>query len=228
MFLPIHDQIGLKFIRRATVTHALIAANLVIWLITTFMPNQQFNAIETAFGFIPATIFAGAHLDPQIAIVSPAWTFLTYAFFHEGFVHMASNMLFLFVFGDNVEDAMGHAKFLIFYIACAVFAALAHGLIYPGLQLPLVGASGAISGVLAAYILLHPRVRVWMLVFFGLPLPLPAFIPLALWMAEQFYMLATGAGGGVSFAAHAGGIVTGAVLILFMKRREVPLFDRNV
>jgi membrane associated rhomboid family serine protease len=228
MFLPLHDQIGLKFIRRPYVTHALIVANIVIWLITTFMPNQQFNAIETAFGFIPATIFAGAHLDPQIAIVAPTWTFLTYAFFHEGFVHMASNMLFLFVFGDNVEDAMGHGKFLVFYLACAVFAALIHGLIYPDLQLPLVGASGAISGVLSAYILLHPRVRVWMLVFFGLPLPLPAFIPLALWMAEQFYMLATGAGGGVSFAAHAGGILSGAVLMLLMKRREVPLFDRDM
>ena len=226
MFVPIHDQNGLKFIRHAYVNNLLIITNIVIWLLARRQTEVEQNILQTAFGFIPATIFAGAHLDPAIAVV-PSWmTFLTYSLFHINFMHIASNLLFLWVFGDNVEDDMGHGRYLFFYLACAAFGAFTHGLTDPASQAPLIGASGAISGVLGAYVIMHPRVRVWALVLFGIPLPLPAVVPLALWMGEQFYMLATDAGGGVSWGAHAGGIVAGVLLVIFLKRPQLKLFDR--
>jgi membrane associated rhomboid family serine protease len=226
MFLPIHDQNGLKFIRRAYVNYALILANIAIWLMMQRATILEQNTLQLAMGFIPATVFAGASLDQSIALV-PTWaTFVTYSFFHINALHIASNMLFLWVFGDNVEDALGHVRYLVFYVACAAVGAFVHGLTDMASQIPLVGASGAISGVLSAYILLHPRVRVWVLVLFGIPLPLPAFIPLAIWIGEQFYMLATDRQAGVSWGAHTGGILAGAVLVVILKRRAVPLFDR--
>ncbi len=225
MFLPIHDQNGLKYIKRAYVNYALIIANILVWIVIRRDTILEQNTLQMALGFIPGTVFNGDRLDASIVLV-PKWTtFVTYAFLHIDTMHIAVNMLFLWVFGDNVEDAMGHVRYAIFYLACAAFGALVHGLTDPTSQLPLIGASGAISGVLSAYVLLHPRVRIWALVLFGIPLPLPAFIPLLIWIGEQFYMLATDHSGMVSWGAHTGGIVAGAVLVIALKRRSVKLFD---
>jgi len=179
-------------------------------------------------GFIPALIFDHAVLDPSLVLVPEDMTFLTYAFLHIDFWHLAPNMLFLWVFGDNVEDALGHFRFLIFYLLCAAAGAALHGFVTPQSEGPLIGASGAISGVVAAYFLLHPRVRVWVLVLFRIPLPLPAFIPLALWIAQRFVMLALNMDDAVSWGAHVGGIIAGALLVLVMRRPGVPLFDRQI
>ena len=137
-------------------------------------------------------------------------------------------MLFLWVFGDNVEDALGHIKFLIFYALCAVAGALLHGLIAPESQVPLIGASGAIAGVVTAYLMLHPRVKVWILAFGRIPLRIPAYITLALWILFQFVMFAVGGDEQISFACHVGGIIAGAVLVLVLRSRDVPLFDREI
>ncbi|MBC7337746.1 MAG: rhomboid family intramembrane serine protease, partial [Clostridia bacterium] len=131
-------------------------------------------------------------------------------------------------FGDNVEDALGHIRFLIFYLACAAAGALFHALVAPLSQAPLIGASGAVSGVVAAYLMLHPKVRIWVLVLFRFPLPLPAFVPLAFWIGQQFFMLLADGETNVSWGAHVGGILAGAILVLFMRRRGVPLFDRTI
>jgi len=155
-------------------------------------------------------------------------TYVTYAFLHADIWHLGTNMLFLWVFGDNVEDAMGHLRFLVFYLLCAAAGALAHGLLDPRSEAPLIGASGAVAGVVAAYLLLHPRVRLWVLVLGRIPLPLPAFVPLTLWIVYQLYMLVFDAQGEVSWAAHIGGIVAGFALIALMKRRTVPLLDREI
>jgi membrane associated rhomboid family serine protease len=160
--------------------------------------------------------------------VPEAATYITYSFIHTGFWHLAGNMIFLWVFGDNVEDAMGHLRFLVFYLACAAAGALCHGLLSTASEAPLVGASGAISGVVAAYLMLHPRVRVWVLVFFRVPLPLPAFIPLLFWVGQQFFMLLADANGNVSWGAHVGGIIAGALLVFILRRPGVPLFDRQI
>lgn len=157
-------------------------------------PATQANAAALGLGFIPAVVFDYAYLEPALQIVPDDLTVVTYAFLHLDFWHLAGNMLFLWVFGDNVEDALGHFRFLIFYIACAIAGALFHGFVAPTSEGPLIGASGAVSGVVAAYFLLHPRVRVWVLVLMRIPLPLPAFIPLALWIGQQFLMLALARG----------------------------------
>ena len=227
MFLPIHDQNGLRYIKRAYVNYALIIANILVWIVMRRETVMEQNTLQMALGFIPGTIFAGDRLDASIVLV-PTWaTFVTYAFLHIDTMHVAVNMLFLWVFGDNIEDALGHIRYAFFFLACAAFGAFIHGLTDPTSQLPLIGASGAVSGVLSAYVLLHPRVRIWALVLFGIPLPLPAFIPLLLWIGEQFYMLATDHSGMVSWGAHTGGIVAGAVLVIVLKRPTVPLFDRG-
>jgi membrane associated rhomboid family serine protease len=228
MFIPLHDAVELKYIRVQYVTIGLIALDVLVWLFTTLTSPDVAEHTSLGLGFIPAVIFGYAVLDPSLAIVPDDATFITYSFLHLDFWHLASNMLFLWVFGDNVEDALGHIKFLIFYLICAAAGAALHGLVGPSSEGPLIGASGAISGVVAAYFLLHPRVRVWVLVLFRIPLPLPAFIPLALWIVQQFAMLALDLDGMVSWGAHVGGIIAGGILVIFMRRKGVPLFDRTI
>ncbi|WP_421589797.1 rhomboid family intramembrane serine protease [Shinella sp. M27] len=229
MFIPLHDANALKYIKVQYVTIGLIAINVVVWLVTGLVSTQAFSdAAVVGLGYIPAVVFDFADLEPSLVLVPEDATYITYAFLHGDFMHLASNMLFLWVFGDNVEDALGHFRFLLFYLLCAAAGALVHGLVQPDSEAPLIGASGAISGVVAAYFLLHPKVRVWVLVFFRIPLPLPAVIPLAFWIAQQFYMLAVNRDGGVSWGAHVGGIVAGALLVLVLRRRGVPLFDRTI
>ncbi|MCP8896895.1 rhomboid family intramembrane serine protease [Shinella daejeonensis] len=229
MFIPLHDANSLKYIKVQYVTIGLIAVNVVVWLVTGLASTQAFSdAAVVGLGYIPAVVFDFADLEPSLVLVPQDATYITYAFLHSDGLHLASNMLFLWVFGDNVEDALGHLRFLAFYLLCAAAGALAHGLIEPHSEAPLIGASGAVSGVIAAYILLHPRIRVWVLVFFRIPLPLPAVIPLAFWIAQQFYMLVIGGDPGVSWGAHVGGILAGAFLVVFLRRRGVPLFDRTI
>ncbi len=229
MFIPLHDANSLKHIRLQYVTIGLIVVNVLVWLFTGVLASDtEANAAALGLGFIPAVVFDYAYLEPALQVVPDDLTVVTYAFLHLDFWHLAGNMLFLWVFGDNVEDALGHFRFLIFYLACAIVGALFHGVVSPTSEGPLIGASGAVSGVVAAYFLLHPRVRVWVLVLMRIPLPLPAFIPLALWIGQQFLMLALGLEENVSWSAHVGGIIAGAILVVFMRRRGVPLFDRTI
>lgn len=229
MFIPLHDANSLKYIKVQYVTIGLIAVNVAAWLVTGLASTREFSdAAVVGLGYIPAVVFDFADLQADLVLVPKDATFITYAFLHLDFLHLASNMLFLWVFGDNVEDALGHVRFLLFYLLCAAGGALVHGLVQPDSEAPLIGASGAVSGVVAAYFLLHPKVRVWVLVFFRIPLPLPAVIPIAFWIAQQFFMLAVDRDGGVSWGAHVGGILTGALLVLVLRRKGVPLFDRTI
>jgi membrane associated rhomboid family serine protease len=228
MFIPLHDRNALKHIRKQYVTLGLILANVVTHALATLAPDALYEIGVYGMGFIPAVAFNIAELDPRLVLVPESATYVTYSFLHGSWLHLGSNMLFLWVFGDNVEDAMGHFKFLFFYLACAAAGALAHGLLMPTSEAPLIGASGAVSGVVAAYLMLHPKVRVWVLVFMRFPLPLPAFIPLLFWVGQQFVMLVIDGESNVSWGAHVGGIIAGAVLVLFLRRPGVPLFDRAI
>lgn len=230
MFIPLHDSNSLRHIRVQWVTWSLIAMNFSIWVLTGLAGDMSdfTEATVLGLGFIPSVVNGFAELQPSDVLVPETATYVTYAFLHGDFLHVGSNMLFLWVFGDNVEDAMGHFRFILFYLACSAAGAFLHGLLLPDSDAPLIGASGAVAGVVAAYLMLHPRVRVWVLVLGRIPLPLPAFIPLALWVAFQFFMLAAEPDGAVSWAAHAGGILAGAALILILRRRGVPLFDRRI
>lgn len=228
MFIPLHDRNALKHIRRQYVTLGLIAANVITYAVATLMPDAAYELGVYGLGFIPAILLGGATLDPSLVLVPDNATYITYSFLHGSWLHLGSNMLFLWVFGDNVEDAMGHFKFLVFYLACAAAGALMHGLVMPTSQAPLIGASGAVAGVVAAYLMLHPKVRVWVLVFMRFPLPLPAFVPLLLWVGQQFVMLLIDGDSNVSWGAHVGGILAGAGLVLVLRRPGVPLFDRAI
>ena len=227
MFIPLYDVNALKHIRLQYVTIGLIILNVFVWLVTSFAATDTFSSSTAmGLGYIPAIFHDNARLDPSLVVVPEGLTYITYAFLHGDFWHIATNMLFLWVFGDNVEDAMGHIRFLIFYLLCAAVAAWFHGFVVPHSEGPLIGASGAISGVVASYFFLHPKVRVWVLILWRVPLPLPAFIPLVFWILQQVYMLAIDRDGNVSFAAHVGGILAGLALTPILKRRSVPLFDR--
>jgi len=228
MFIPLHDRNALKHIRKQYVTLGLILANVLSYALASLVPDAAYELSVYGLGFIPAIPLGGATLDPSLVLVPESATYITYAFLHGSWLHLGSNMLFLWVFGDNVEDALGHFKFLFFYLACAAAGALAHGLLMPTSEAPLIGASGAVSGVVAAYLMLHPKVRVWVLVFMRFPLPLPAFIPLLFWVGQQFVMLVIDGDSNVSWGAHVGGILAGAILVLFLRRPGVPLFDRAI
>lgn len=228
MFIPLYDAVALKHIRMQYVTIGLILANVAVYLLAVTEGELWTEGAVVQFGYIPAVVFDYVELPPGFAVIPDYFSLITYAFFHADFWHIAGNMVFLWVFGDNVEDAMGHARFLLFYLLCAVAGALLHGILGPQSQAPLIGASGAIAGIIAAYLVLHPRVKIWVLAFGRIPLRIPAWIALAGWILFQFVMLFVSPEDQVSFATHIGGVLAGAVLILLFKRSDQPLFDREL
>ncbi|MCB8837381.1 rhomboid family intramembrane serine protease [Aurantimonas sp. VKM B-3413] len=227
MFVPFYDVNRLKRIRFQYVTVGLIVVNVLVFLFAkvTGETGAIVSSFEISYGFIPAVANGAVALPPAYRMV-PDWAnYLTYSFLHLDFWHITGNMLFLWVFGDNVEDAFGHLRFLIFYLAAAAAGAFAHQFLFPGSEATLLGASGAVSAVVVAYLMLHPRVWIWVLAFGRIPLTLPAWLLLAAWIVMQFVSLATG-GDDVSYAAHAGGMVAGALMTLVLRQRGVRLFDR--
>jgi len=209
----------------------IIGINVLVFLWQISLGEVSGERIVYSLGMIPARLFGQAQLVPELAI-TPAWTTVfTSMFMHGGWLHLGSNMLYLWIFGDNIEDSMGHARFLIFYLLCGVAAALAQGLINPASEIPMVGASGAIAGVLGGYILLHPGATVRVLIFLGFFVTVahvPALIVLGIWFVLQLFSgLATPTdGGGVAFWAHIGGFVAGMALIPFFKRRDVHVLEK--
>jgi membrane associated rhomboid family serine protease len=230
MFIPVHDDNPLRSIRWPFVTYGLIIANIIVFLFESAGLDQR---VVASFGIVPAElfqvkIFGGAARGPNDAIAVPeGLTLLSYMFFHGDFWHITGNMLFLWVFGDNVEDAMGHVRYLAFYIFCGVFAALFHAFMLRTSPAPLIGASGAVAGIIAAYVLLYPRVLVWVLAFRVIPLRIPALWAIGAWIATQIVMALLPAQGPVAWFAHIGGLIAGAILVVFLRRPGVPLFRRE-
>ena len=227
MFIPLHDANNLKRIRLQYVTIALIAINAAAFLLTGFNSDDAVTAAVCGLGYVPAIIHDGQP-TPAFLYVPESLTHLTYAFLHGNLLHLGGNMLFLWVFGDNVEDALGHVRYLLFYLACAAAGAFAHGLFAPDSDVPLIGASGAVAGIVAAYLILHPKVRVWVLAFGRVPLRVPAWIPLILWIGLQVVMLVAAQGEAISYAAHVGGLIAGALLVFVLRLPGVPLLDREI
>lgn len=218
--IPLHDDNPSRL--TPVVSRALIAACVLVFLWQLSLGAAQESAIF-ALGFVPSAFFGSAHLSPDIALVPPAATLVTSMFLHGGFMHLIGNMLYLWIFGDNIEEMLGHTRFLLFYLLAGVAAALTQGLADPGSTVPMVGASGAIAGVLGAYIVMYPHARVLSLVplgFFMQMIWIPAWVLLGLWFLLQF-VSATFAGeqpgGGVAFWAHIGGFVAGIALLFLMR-----------
>ena len=232
MFVPLHDENTLKSIRFQYVTLGLIILNVIVYL---FEVSGMDDAAVARFALVPKELFDTSLLPVEAPDVLKApspvperLTLLTYMFFHGDLLHLGGNMLFLWVFGDNVEDAMGHLKFLFFYLACGIFAGFFHALIAPTSESPLIGASGAVAGVIAAYLMLHPRVRVWVLALKAIPLRISAAFALGLWILIQVVMVLLPQVGPVAWWAHIGGLIAGAVLVVFLRRPGVPLFDKGL
>jgi membrane associated rhomboid family serine protease len=199
------------------------------------LPPAGAEQVAWSLGVIPRVLSGIEPMPPEIALLPAPATIFTSMFLHGGFWHLAGNMWFLWIFGNNIEDAMGHVRFIVFYVLCGVAAVFAQVLPNPGSIVPMVGASGAISGVLGAYILLYPRVRVLL----GLPVGFlivtlgryPAVWVLAAWFLMQLGMAVASSGdvavqseGRIAFGAHIGGFVAGLLLVTLFKRRGVPLW----
>jgi len=231
VFIPLSDDNPLRSIGFQWVTVGLIIANALVFF---WQVSAGGAMMAASFAVVPAQlfqvhIFGGyVNLPNELVHVPEGLTLITYQFLHGDIIHLASNMIFLWVFGDNVEDAMGHARFLVFYLVCGIAAGLTHAWMVPTSQLPLIGASGAVAGVIAAYLLLHPRVRVWVLAFRIIPLRISAAWVLGFWVVTQFAMVLIQQADQVAWWAHIGGMAAGAILILFMRRPGVPLFDRSL
>ena len=224
MFLPLPDGAPLRFIRRALVNNALIALNILIFIAMNAGLFGDTERLDLALGVIPAVLLDHSTLAKGIALVPAPMTLLTSVFIHAGFAHLIGNLIFLWVFGDNVEDAMGSGRYLLFYLACGVAGGLVYAATGPLSESPLIGASGAISGVVAAYMLLYPRMRVFGLLLNILPLRLPAAWCLGAWIALQLISALGAEHSEVGFWAHVGGIACGLALTPLLHRPGAPLF----
>lgn len=224
VFLPIYDTNPKHHIKFAYVNYFLIGACVIMFTIQSLMPPAQFDQFAISFGMIPVVV--------RDLVAAPVpWlpdqaTLITYMFLHADWWHLGFNMLFLFIFGDNVEDAMGHVRYLIFYLLCGAIAAGVHILAFADASGPLIGASGAVAGVLGAYVMLYPHAKVLILarIVIPIPVPLPALWVLGFWIASQIFFAVTDIGGEVAWWAHIGGVIAGALLVLVFKKSETPLF----
>lgn len=226
--LPLRDDNPTRVV--PYVTYGLIGLCVVVYLYQFGLSPLEDRRLVVALGMIPAVVLGGERLPPDLAVVPAVVTPLTSMFLHGGFFHLAGNMLYLWIFGNNVEDAMGSARFLAFYLLCGVAAALLHGVQSADSVIPMVGASGAISGVLGAYLLLFPWARVFVWFGFIFMVWVPAVVVLGLWFGVQAIGLLgdpEGVRSGVAFWAHLGGFVAGMALIPLFKRAGVPLFSRK-
>ncbi len=208
--------------RTPFVAWALVIANVAIFVYQYFvLDTGQAQAVFLAsFAAVPANI--GAAVLGQESLAGGLLPLITSMFLHGGFMHLLGNMWFLWIFGDNIEDELGHVKFLLFYLTCGMLATLAHFAAEPSSTIPLVGASGAIAGVMGAYLVRFPRSRVTVLlplVIIWTTVQLPAFVMLLYWFTIQLLNgTADASGGGVAWWAHVGGFAIGAVLALYLNR----------
>jgi membrane associated rhomboid family serine protease len=222
MFVPLHDDTPLKVIRFQFVTLSIIIGNVVIFLMTgAFQSDVNLASVATSFGVVPSNLTHMSQNVPYSPIPEPL-TFITYMFLHAGWMHLISNMLFLWVFADNVEDAFGYFAFALFYLLCGIAGALTHVAMAPDSSAPLIGASGAVSGVIGAYVLLYPKARVWILLFFRIPLRISAVWVLSGWFLLQLFSIYTAEKGSdqeVAFWAHIGGFLAGMFITLILRSR---------
>ncbi|MFH1516131.1 MAG: rhomboid family intramembrane serine protease [bacterium] len=244
MFIPLRDDnpsYSFPF-----VTMILIVVNVFIYLASGLTGATEFVRNLYTFGFIPAELFHGEVVTqipseylklimaegdsiPKLGTMPAFLTIFTGMFMHGSFFHLLGNMWFLWLFGDNIEDRMGALKFFLFYILTGFIAAIAHGLTATNSIVPAIGASGAISGVIGAYIILFPNAKIHTLFFYFLitTIRIPAYIFLGFWFIGQvlsgFYSLGV-QGAGIAFFAHIGGFIAGVILVkLFAKRNVIQL-----
>jgi membrane associated rhomboid family serine protease len=218
--IPLRDVIPSRTTPYITIT--IIGLNAVAWLFEISLPHDALNEFLTIYGVVPAYF---------------TWpTLVTSMFLHGGWMHVIGNMWYLWIFGDNVEDRVGHGRFIVFYLLCGIASALGQVAVDPGSTLPTIGASGAIAGVMGAYFVLYPRSRVLTLIpwiFLMQIIEVPAIVLLGFWFLMQLFnagaiaMTTSSRGGGVAFAAHVIGFVAGAGGVFVFRKRQLDPWERT-
>ena len=217
--IPLRDVIPSRTTPYITIT--IIALNAVAWTFEILLPHDALNEFLTIYGVVPAYFSYP--------------TLITSMFLHGGWMHVIGNMWYLWIFGDNVEDRVGHGRFMVFYLLCGIAAALGQVVVDPNSTLPTIGASGAIAGVMGAYFVLYPRSRVLTLIPLIVLMPIvevPAIVLLGLWFLMQLFnagtiaMTTSSRGGGVAFAAHVIGFVAGAGGVFIFRKRQLDPWER--
>jgi len=206
------------------ITYFIIGICVIVFLLEISSSNYKSGAIFYSWGVIPASLIHNLQLPDEVYRVPPIITLFTSMFMHGGFMHLIGNMLYMWIFADNIEDGLGKTKFVIFYLLSGIAAALTQVYMNTESTIPMVGASGAIGGVLGAYIVNYPKAKVLVLIplgFFSQIVRVPAIFVLGIWFLLQFVSsaLSGSSGGGVAYGAHIGGFVFGAIAILFFNRR---------
>jgi membrane associated rhomboid family serine protease len=223
--LPLYDDNPIG--RTPAVTYALIGMCIGAFL---WQLGQDPEVVAYQFGMVPAVLLGNRELPSGLAIIPPGATLLTSMFLHGGWLHLGGNMLFLWIFGNNIEDLLGRLRFVVLYLGSGLAAALVQAFAAVHSQVPMIGASGAIAGVLGAYLMIYPRANVhclvWIVIFFWI-VTVPAWILLGLWFGMQLLSgLAAGpAAPGVAFWAHVGGFVAGVILFLLLRPRQIRLLQ---
>jgi len=225
--IPIRDDNPAAKPPLITVTFIALCSLVFLWQQTLTQDAQEI--VVMTMGAIPAVLIGGVSLPAEFQQLPALATIFTSMFLHGGWMHLLGNMLYLWIFGNNIEDAMGHTRFIVFYLLCGVIAVFTHALPNADSAIPMIGASGAISGVLGAYLLLYPHARVLVLIWLGFfitTVRLPAVIVLGFWFGFQLLSsaIADSQTGGVAWGAHIGGFVAGLTLIGIFKRKGVRLF----
>ena len=220
MVMPIWDHSPFKWPKPPYVMWALIIINFTVFFVEAGFWPDQMDQLDRLAGLVPAALTGRAATGG----LPPPLTLITSMFVHGNFMHVFGNMIFLFVFGDDIEEALGHWRFLAFYFACGIGAGLAFVLSDPSSTTGLIGASGAVSGVIAAYLLFRPCAKVTCLL--GLiPLRLRAYWIIGIWAIWQFVDAASRTDDGIAYWAHVGGLITGAILFVVMRPPGIALFD---
>jgi membrane associated rhomboid family serine protease len=227
---PLRDDNPTKI--APVVTWALIAVNIAVFVYRLSLAPRDAQIFAGQFGAIPAVVLGTKSLPDQFAVIPPLMSIVTSMFLHGGWMHLVGNMWFLWIFGNNIEEAMGHVRYLAFYLICGILASASHILSNPESVIPSIGASGAIAGVMGAYIMLYPRARVWTLIFLGFfvrVMHIPAGVILGFWILIQLVNGSIMAGsqdiGGIAFWAHVGGFIAGVLLVGVFKKRDVRFFN---
>src|SRR5947199_1087807 len=222
MVLPLYDTDPLDQNPYAFVTWTLIAINIAVFLTQLGVSPDTELAMTRDLALIPAAITGKVTLGGDLP---PILSVFTYMFLHGGWSHIIGNMLFLWVLGDNIEDAMGHLRYFFFYLLCGAAGGIAFLLSGPDAVVPLVGASGAVAGVVAAYLMLRPCAKITFLAFGFVPLRLGSAWVLGAWVLIQIWNVINVHGGETAWWAHIGGLALGAVLVVVLRRPDVTLFE---
>ena len=204
---------------RPIVTYFLIGICILVFLAQLGSQSYKTGQLFYSYGLIPSVLMGHDQLPMDLYVVPAYLTIFSSMFMHGGFMHIIGNMLYMWIFADNIEDDLGPSRFVIFYLLCGVGAAMAQVLMDTNSQVPMVGASGAIGGVLGGYLINHPKAKVLVLIpfgFFSQLIKIKALYVLGFWFILQFIS----SGGGVAYAAHIGGFASGMILILFFNKKS--------